>query len=139
MEVRATSGEVWATSGEPLDCLKIHSERSSGEVAEKLPGKFGELPGKPGDSPEARGSLTLSQRLTKFVSNSLDFRVFLDILKIFAEDCFLLRSFRKFLPSVSRTLKRSYTRGVAKSEFAGTHFEGGIKGGEEGRSGGRVN
>ena len=43
-------------------------ERSSGEVAEKLPGKFGELPGKSGDSPEARGSLTPSQRLAKFVS-----------------------------------------------------------------------
>ena len=29
----------------------------------------------------------------------LDFIVFLDIFEIFAEDCFLLRSFRKFLPS----------------------------------------
>ena len=28
-----------------------------------------------------------------------DFRVFLDIFEIFAEDCFLLRSFQKFLPS----------------------------------------
>ena len=51
-EVRETSGEVWETSGEPLDCCKVpqfHSERTSGEVAEKLPGKFGELPGKSGD------------------------------------------------------------------------------------------
>ena len=29
----------------------------------------------------------------------LDFIVFLDIFESFAEDCFLLRSFRKFLPS----------------------------------------
>ena len=28
----------------------------------------------------------------------LDFRAFLDIFEIFTEDCFLLRSFRKFLP-----------------------------------------
>ena len=45
----------------------FHSERTSGDVAEKLPGKFGELAGKPGDFPEARGSLTPSQRLAKFV------------------------------------------------------------------------
>ena len=32
------------------------------------PGKFGELSGKSGDFPEARGSLTPSQRLSKFVS-----------------------------------------------------------------------
>ena len=41
-----------------------------GEVAEKLPGNFGELPGKSGDFPEAQGSLTPSQRLAKFVSKS---------------------------------------------------------------------
>ena len=45
-EVRGTSREVWETSGEPLEVsVKFHSERTSGEVAEKLPGKFGELPG----------------------------------------------------------------------------------------------
>ena len=60
-EVRGTSGEVWETSGEPLVTVKFHSERTSGEVAEKLPGKFGELLGKPGDFPEARWSLTPSQ------------------------------------------------------------------------------
>ena len=48
--------------------VKFHSERTSGEVAEKLPGKLGELPGKSGDFPEARGSLTPSQRRAKFVS-----------------------------------------------------------------------
>ena len=75
-EFRGTSGEVWETSGEPWIAVKFHSERTSGEVAEKLPGKFGELPGKfgelPGksrDFPEARGSLTPSQRPTKSVSN----------------------------------------------------------------------
>ena len=67
-EVQGTSGEVWETSGELLVAGRFHSERTSGEVAEKLPGKFGELPGKSGDFPEARGSLTLSLRLAKFVS-----------------------------------------------------------------------
>ena len=37
---------------------RFHSERTSGEVAGKLPGKLGELPEKSGDFPEARGSLT---------------------------------------------------------------------------------
>ena len=69
-EVRGTSGEVWETSGEPMVTVKFHSERTSGEVAENLPGKFGELPGKPGDFPEARGSLTPSQRLAKFTSKN---------------------------------------------------------------------
>ena len=36
----------------------------------------------------------------------LDFKVFLDIFEIFAEDCFLLRSFRKFLPSGFLPLSR---------------------------------
>ena len=56
------SGNLWIA-------LKFHSERTSGEVAEKLPGKFGKLPGKSGDFPEARGSLTRSRRLAKIVSN----------------------------------------------------------------------
>ena len=47
----------------------VLTERTSGEVAEKLPGKFGEPLGKSGDMPEARGSLTPSQRLAKFVKN----------------------------------------------------------------------
>ena len=50
--------------------MKFHSERTSEEVAEKLLGKLGELPGKSGDFPEARGSLTPSQRLAKFVSKT---------------------------------------------------------------------
>ena len=33
------------------------------------------------------------------ISLLLGFIAFLDIFEIFAEDCFLLRSFRKFLPS----------------------------------------
>ena len=33
------------------------------------------------------------------------FTEFLDIFEVFAEDCFLLRSFRKFLPSECFTLK----------------------------------
>ena len=75
VEVRETSGEVRGLPGKsgelpgnPLIAVKFHSERTSGEVTEKLPGKFGELPGKSGDFPEARGSLTPSQRLAKFVS-----------------------------------------------------------------------
>ena len=61
------SGELPGKSGKlpgnPWIAVKFHSVRTSGEVAEKLPGKFGELPGKSGDFPEARGSLTPSQRL----------------------------------------------------------------------------
>ena len=41
------SGSLWIA-------VKSHSERTSGEVAGKLPGKFRELPGKSGDFPEAR-------------------------------------------------------------------------------------
>ena len=67
-EVQETSGKVWELPGNPWIAFKFHSERTSGEVAEKLPGKFGQLPGKSGDFPEARGSLTPSQRLAKFIS-----------------------------------------------------------------------
>ena len=66
------SGELPGKSGKlpgnPWIAVKFDSERTSGEVAEKLPGKFGELPGKSRDFPEARGSLTPSQRLAKCVS-----------------------------------------------------------------------
>ena len=51
--------------------VKFHSERTSGEVAEKLLGKFGKVPGKSGDFPEARGSLTPSQRLAKICPQNL--------------------------------------------------------------------
>ena len=40
------------------------------------------------------------------ISLLLDFIVFLDIFEIFAEDCFLPRSFRKFLPSGFLPLSR---------------------------------
>ena len=40
------------------------------------------------------------------ISLLVDFRVCLDFFKIFAEDCFLLRSFRKFLPSWFLPLSR---------------------------------
>ena len=39
------------------------------------------------------------------ISLLLDFKVFLDIFEIFTEDCFLLRSSRKFLPSGFLPLK----------------------------------
>ena len=61
-------GKSGKLPGNPWIAVKFHSERTSGEVAEKLPGKFGELPEKSGDFPEARGSLTPSQRLAKSVS-----------------------------------------------------------------------
>ena len=74
-EVRKTSGELPGKSGKlpgnPWIAVKFHSERTSGKVAEKLPGKFGELPGKSGDFPEARGSLTPSQRLAEFAYDFL--------------------------------------------------------------------
>ena len=56
-EVRGTSGKFGELPGNLLIVVKFHSERTSGEVAEKLPGKFRELPGKPRDFPEAWGSL----------------------------------------------------------------------------------
>ena len=40
---------------------------------------------------------------------------------------------------VSRTLKSTQIRGVPKSEFSGSQKMGENGGGEEGRSGGRVN
>ena len=70
---RGSSGNFRGKSGKlpgnPWIAVKFHSKRTSREVAEKLPGKFCELPGKSGDFPEARGSLTPSQRLAKFVSS----------------------------------------------------------------------
>ena len=56
-------GNLWVV-------VKLHSERTSGEVAGELPGRSGELPGKSGNFPEAQGSLTPSQRLANLVSNS---------------------------------------------------------------------
>ena len=44
-EAWGTSGEVWETSGEPLVVGRFHSERTSGEVAEKLPGSSGNFRG----------------------------------------------------------------------------------------------
>ena len=49
------SGNLWIA-------VKFHSERTSGEVAEKLPGTSGEVRGSSGEP-------TPSQRLAKFVSN----------------------------------------------------------------------
>ena len=75
-ELLGTSREVGELPGKPGKlpgklriAVKLHSERTSGEVTTELPGKFGELLGKFRDFPEARGSLTPSQRLAKFVSN----------------------------------------------------------------------
>ena len=59
-ELLGKSGEL----GEPLDDFKIRSERSFGEVAGELPGKFG----KSRQFPEALGSSTPTQRHAKFVS-----------------------------------------------------------------------
>ena len=68
-EIGLTSGEVPGKSGELPGNLwiavKFHSERTSGEDAGELPGKFRELPKKSGNFPEARGSLTPSQQLAK--------------------------------------------------------------------------
>ena len=66
---RGSPGLPGELQGNPWIAVKFHSGRTSGEVAEKLPGKFGELLGKSGDFPEARGSLTPFQRLAKFASN----------------------------------------------------------------------
>ena len=60
-EVRELPGKFGKLPGNLWIAVKLHSERTSGEVTEKLPGKFGELPGNSEDFPEARGSLTPSQ------------------------------------------------------------------------------
>ena len=55
-EVQETSGEVWKLPGNPWIAFNFHSERTSGEVAEKLPGKFGQLPGSPGSFQKLGGA-----------------------------------------------------------------------------------
>ena len=63
---RPTSGEVTGKlPGNLWNATKVHTGRTSGEVAREVPA---ELPGKSGAFTEARGSLTPSQRLAKFVS-----------------------------------------------------------------------
>ena len=59
-EVRATSGEVWGTFGQvwetpgnPRIALKIHIERSSGDVAEELLGKFGAILSRSSGEPDS--------------------------------------------------------------------------------------
>ena len=73
---RGSPGEVPGKSGKlpgnPWISVKFLSERTSVEVAEKLSGKFGELPGKSGDF--------------KFVSNEYPVNLFLseeDFLRFF--------------------------------------------------------
>ena len=61
-------GKFGKLPGNPGIAVKFHIERTSGEVAENFRGSRRELPGKSGDFPEARGSLTPYQRLAKFVS-----------------------------------------------------------------------
>ena len=55
------SGELPGKSGKlpgnPWIAVKFHRERTSGEVAEKLPWKLGELPGKLGELPRSSGEL----------------------------------------------------------------------------------
>ena len=55
--------------GTPGLLLSSTVREPPGKSPKNFRGKFGELPGKSGDFPEARGSLTPSQRLAKFVSN----------------------------------------------------------------------
>ena len=47
-------GKFGKLAGNLWIAVKFHSERSSGEVAEKLPGKSGELLGSPGTSQKLR-------------------------------------------------------------------------------------
>ena len=68
-EVRELPGKFGELPGNLWIAVKFHSERTSGEVAEKLLGKLGELPGKSGDS------LTPSQPLAKFVSKTKDSKI----------------------------------------------------------------
>ena len=62
---------------------------------------------------ELRGRKKSSQKIFQKISQIsllLEFKVFPDIFEIFAEDCFLLRSFRKFLPSGFLPLSRFQKR-----------------------------
>ena len=66
----------------------------------------------------------ISQKIEDIIL--LDFKVFLDIFEIFAEECFLLRSFRKFSPSGFVPLSRfqsmsngSQAHGVEAHQFRG--------------------
>ena len=68
-KVRGTSGQIWETSVEPLDCCWV-PQRENFRGSRR---KFGELQGKSGNFPEARGSLTPSQRLIKIVSKRWSF------------------------------------------------------------------
>ena len=60
VEVRGTSGKSGKLPGNPGVAVKFHSERTSGEVAEKLPGL--------GQKLGVAASLTRYQRLANFVS-----------------------------------------------------------------------
>ena len=62
-------GNFWGTSALLLSSTVRGSQGISREVAREFPGRFGELPGKFRDFPEARGSLTPSPRLAKCVTN----------------------------------------------------------------------
>ena len=64
---------------------------------------------------ELRGRKNISQKLFQMISQKIEditltlffcLSIFLDIFEIFAEDCFLLRSFRKSLPSGFLPLSR---------------------------------
>ena len=66
-EVRGTFGEVWETFRRTSALLLNSTVR---ELPGKSPGNFRGTSRKSGDLPEAQGSLTPSQRLAKFVSNT---------------------------------------------------------------------
>ena len=68
-EVWGTSGEVWKTSGEPLVLLVASTVRElPGKSPKNFRGSSGNFRGSLENFPEARGSLTPSQRLAEFVS-----------------------------------------------------------------------
>ena len=55
-QVRGTSGEVCGNFQNLWIAVKFHSERTSGEVAEKLPGSSGNFRGSSGTSQKLRGA-----------------------------------------------------------------------------------
>ena len=111
-EVWGTSGEVWETSGEPLDCCLVPQGENFRGSRRKT---SGEVPGKSGDFPEARGSLSPSQRLAKFVSK----------LQVFSTPgtAWLLTTDKIIWICFLQDLPKSWTSLKAKLRHNGMHRE----------------
>ena len=92
------AGELWEADRSkcPMghEAILVHRKEPEGKNAK---GKnFGKL----------RGRKKCSRKIFQKISQKIADITFLDIFEIFAEECFLLRSFRKFVPSGFLPLSR---------------------------------